>query len=247
MNKVLKSLVVGGLGLMMLPGMVKADVGGEVLNAAGSSSANAYVNSIDESDTFHVSIYWGDLQYDYVKQTDSAYAWVPVTEESNYIIVDNYSTFVINADVSWNATIEGTTATFEGNIIDYDNYVCQSSYYTTQPYVWNENAYDENGVLINNKYSKPVAGDQTSLIYTDDVCSVEVEEGTEFVEGVYSRFVPEENAFSGSSVSLESMQSADWDMWIVGGEKSAVEEALAGDKVIGSVTVTISEALGDEG
>ncbi|MBQ6817073.1 MAG: hypothetical protein IJO27_01435 [Bacilli bacterium] len=247
MNKVLKSLVVGGLGLMMLPGMVKADVGGEPLNSPGSSSANAYVNSIDESETFHVSIYWGDLQYDYVKQTDSVYAWVPVNEEGNYIIVDNMSTFAINADVSWNASIEGTSASFEGHVIDYDNYVCQSIYYANQPYEWNESAYDENGVLVNNQYSKPLAGDQTTLIYTDDACSTEVVEGTEFAEGLYYGYTPSFTAFGGSSVSLESMQSADWDMWIVGGEKSAVEEALAGDKVIGTFTVTISEALGDEG
>lgn len=245
MNKILKSLVLGGLGLMMLPNMVKADVGGEPLNGPGSSSANVYVNSIDETDTFHVSIYWGDLKYDYVKQNESLYAWMPANEEGNYIIVDNMSTFKVDASIAWNAGIEGTKATFEGVVTDYDNYVCYSSYFTTQPYEWNENAYDENGILVNNKYSKPLAGDQTTLIYTDDVCSMEVAEGTEFTEGVYSRFAPDENAFSGSSVSLESMQSADWDMWIVGGEKSAVEEALAGDKVIGSVTVTISESTSE--
>lgn len=241
----LKSLVVGGLGLMMLPGMVKADIDGDVLTSAGSSSSNAYVNSIDETDTFNVSIYWGDLQYDYVKQTEDSYAWMPVADFSNNIMVDNMSTFSVDASIGWNAGIEGTTANFEGHVTDYEEFVCSYIYYPQQPYIWNENAYDENGYLIDTKYKKPLSGDQTSLIYTDSACSTEIAEGTEFVEGYYYGYAPSETAFGGSNVTLKPMQGADWDMWLVGGSKAAVEEALAGDKIIGSVTVTISESASE--
>ena len=138
MNKILKSLVVGGLGLMMLPGMVKADIDGDVLTSAGSSSGNAYVNSIDDSDKFEVSINWGSLQYDYIKQTENSYAWMPVNDESNYIEVVNVSTMGINTELSWNASIEGTTANYSGYVTDYEDNECSYIYYPQQPYNWND-------------------------------------------------------------------------------------------------------------
>lgn len=245
MNKVLKSLVVGGLGLMMLPGMVKADIDGDVLTSPGSSSSgNAYVNSIDDSDKFNVALVWGSLQYDYVKQTENSYAWVPVNDESNYIEVMNGSTMSVNAELSWNAEIEGTTAHYYGVSTDYDNRVCSYIYYPEQPYNWNGDGWDEFGNVVSNKYA---LGDETDPIYTDDKCSNLVAEGTEFTAGGYYAYRPSEGYFEGGSKDITSTQAAKFYVTILGGEKSDVEAALAGDKIIGSVTVTISEADSAEG
>ena len=239
MNKVLKSLVVGGLGLMMLPGMVKADVDGDVHNSPGSSSANAYVNSIDDSDKFDVTLYWGNLQYDYVKQSESSYVWVPVNDEENYVEVINNSTLSINAELSWNAEIEGTTAHYYGVLRDFDDYVCSYTYFSEQPYNWNDDGWDEFGNAISNKYA---LGDETNPIYTDYDCSTVVDEGTEFASGAYYIYQPSETYFESASYDITSTQSAEFYVTLGGGEKADVEAALAGDKVIGSVTVTLSES-----
>lgn len=238
MNKVLKSLVVGGLGLMMLPGMVKADVDGTFIEQPGSYSNNVIVNSIKEEDVYKINVYWDMLEFDFIGDSTGNFSWEPVYESGNEIMVESYSNVTVDAEISWESKIENVTADFYGKRIDFNAGVCGTISLPYLQYIWGGG--DENGLI--STYSS-----ESGALYTDAACTIEVAEGTEFVPGDYYTAMPSEYAGDndeglGNTITLWENMTAHWTMDLSGGSKDAVEEAIADDSIVGSVTITISKS-----
>lgn len=225
MNKILKSLVVGGLGLMMLPGMVKADVEGETMTGFGSNSSDAYVNSITDANTYDITVTWGNLSYDYVKYGNE-YSWKPIGV-TNYLHVANNSTADVKASISWEATIDGVTADYDGTMFDSSVEGCnlQDSIST---WIWS-------GTSDYEGYN----GQQP--IYSDETCQTKVATNSEYDENdSYYMIGNKETKTSDTSVNLRNVDSVKWMINLTGGSKKDVQVALDSDSKIGTFTVTIA-------
>lgn len=248
MNKVLKSLVVGGLGLMMLPGMVKADIEGQ--ETLGSYSNNAFLNRIENGNTYEIAISWGDLSYDYVKQSDGSYAWIPVVPEpidglgdpdaTNYIEVLNLSTAEVEVSIDWKTAITGVTASYDTSVTNFENLGCTMEYSDGVTWWWN-NTGSEEGYLTatGGKY------------YTDEDCTNEVIEGTLYESGKYYYKIPTLDSSTSSKVILPqsdfiedryAYSKVQWWIDLAGGDYENVKTAYkSDDKIIGSFTITIGD------
>ena len=224
MNKILKSLVVGGLGLMMLPGMVKAEAEDITsLDSLGSDFRTATINGIKES-VISVSINWGELKYNYVN-SEGSYVW-EAENDSNYIMI-NLDEGELNATLSWNPAINGV------EVKDYNVQV------NTAPVGCSLIEY--NGTVAENG----------EIVYSDNTCSTQLEVGASYTAGNAYYYNYDRDAQEGTSdiINLREDWSATWIIDLVGGTKSDVQNALDGDKTIGTFTVTLSEyiPLGDLG
>lgn len=247
MNKVLKSLAVCGLGLVMLPGMVKADLNGE--QTLGSYSGSAKLNNIDNGERFELALTWGELSYDFVKQENGSYAWVPVntvdeysgeSTSSNFINLINLSTTQVAATVSWNTNITGVNANF-----DLSSSQCNIEN-EQNPYGWNEQ-----DVSVNASYSTT----NGATYYTDSNCSTEVTEGTEYMSDQYYYKAPV-NGLGGYDSSYVLMpafgnrisSNITWNVNLEGGELANVKIiSKTTDKVIGTFTVNIEDGSDIQG
>lgn len=224
MNKILKSLVVGGLGLMMLPGIVKADAEDITsLDSLGSDSRTAIINGIKE-EVISVDINWGELKYNFV-YSEGSYVW-EAENDSNVIMV-NVNEGEVNATLDWTSAINGV------EVKDYNVQV--SSAPVGCSLIEYDGTVEENG----------------EIVYSDNTCSTQLEVGTNYTAGNAYYYNYDRDAQEGISeeVALRTDESAAWVIDLVGGTKSDVQTALDGDKTIGTFTLTLSEyeVLGDLG
>ena len=93
------------------------------------------VGTIDEGNTYNVKLEWGSMTYNYVKQSDDTYKWVPAKDEilggkngeqylivetdSNYINVTNNSSKEITIGLGWSSLINGVEASY--TVVDSSN------------------------------------------------------------------------------------------------------------------------------
>lgn len=94
------------------------------------------VGTIDEGNTYNVKLEWGSMTYNYVKQSDDTYKWVPTKDEvingktgdqqyvvdevdSNYIDVTNNSSKEITIGLGWSSLINGVEASY--TVVDSSN------------------------------------------------------------------------------------------------------------------------------
>lgn len=129
------------LSLMIIPvvkaeKLVPADEAGSygangkstMTSAASTATITPKVGTIDEGNTYNVKLEWGSMTYNYVKQSDDTYKWVPTKDEvlggkngeqylivetdSNYINVTNDSSKSVNVELSWSSLINGVEANY---------------------------------------------------------------------------------------------------------------------------------------
>ena len=98
-------------------------------SAASTATITPKVGTIDEGNTYNVKLEWGSMTYNYVKQSDDTYKWVPTKDEvingktsdqqyvvdevdSNYINVTNDSSKSVNVELSWSSLINGVEANY---------------------------------------------------------------------------------------------------------------------------------------
>lgn len=253
MNKVLKSLVVGGLGLMMLPGMVKADMNGQ--ETLGNYSSNATLNKIDNGNYYELAIQWGNLSYDYVKQDNDSYAWVPVavedeygnSESQNFIEVINLSSAEVAVSIDWKPSVTGVTASYESDLINFDNLDCIADNSDAATWWWG-GSDDNYQPLI--EYSST----EGTKYYTDSSCTTEVTDGVPYEMGKYYYKAPSSIVSNEVSVVLPTSGYVEdrhfysdvrWVIDLAGGDYENVKTVYNTDeKIIGSFTITIEDLEG---
>ena len=136
------------LSLMIIPvvkaeKLVPADEAGSygangkstMTSAASTATITPKVGTIDEGNTYNVKLEWGSMTYNYVKQSDDTYKWVPTKDEvlggkngeqylivetdSNYINVTNNSSKEITIGLGWSSLINGVEASY--TVVDSSN------------------------------------------------------------------------------------------------------------------------------
>ena len=94
----------------------------------GTSSKTVKVGTVDTIDNYDVDIEWGNMIFNFVEKKDnkgdSYYVWEPESDgtgdtvNSGYIKVDNYSTTIVNLDISFESSMVNVSGTIEGNIVN---------------------------------------------------------------------------------------------------------------------------------
>ena len=136
------------LSLMIIPvvkaeKLVPADEAGSygakgnttLASTPSSTMITPKVGTIDEGNTYNVKLEWGSMTYNYVKQSDDTYKWVPTKDEvlggkngeqylivetdSNYINVTNNSSKEITIGLGWSSLINGVEASY--TVVDSSN------------------------------------------------------------------------------------------------------------------------------
>lgn len=100
----------------------------DLTSSSASTMITPKVGIVDDDDTYNVKLEWGSMTYNYVKQSDDTYKWVPTKDEvisgkdganylivetdSNYISVSNESNKNVIVELSWKSLINGVEASY---------------------------------------------------------------------------------------------------------------------------------------
>ncbi len=258
-NKILGGLALAAMvGGVLIPQGVKA----ETLTEDGTSSKDASIASINESDVYDITLNWSSLQYSYSKTGESHYDWVPYTNgyyESHYIELINSGTKQVSAEMSFAPAINGVSAVYEMYNFKLGEGTCQKILHSNPTFtgdgthwLWNNNKGTSQPHEVNS--------DKRYELYTDSSCSTAVAAGTEYNESADYYYIEHTrtkiNSLNGNNLYLNgrtvtsspttanvkySPSYAEIVIGLNGGSLEDVKTAFnTENKKIGTFTITLS-------
>ncbi len=181
--------IIGGLAVAaMLGGFLGTEsINAETLGSEGSSSKDVVIDSVNETETFNVTINWSKLVYMYNKVTEDSYAWSAFggTNEggsiyNNWIEITNDGINPINTEFSFNSSINGVTPNFTMKTEYLGDGTCTKATSTSNNFTVYSDGKAETlwGESFTQTHTQN--SDSRYLLYSDDTCTTLVPSGTSY-------------------------------------------------------------------
>lgn len=92
----------------------------QITEGSSSTSSDLSIGAITEAKVYNVEVIWGSLEYNFEKQADETYKWVPSVLDSNIVTINNYSNTRMNVGLVYETVITGVEASYEGKQVLYN-------------------------------------------------------------------------------------------------------------------------------
>ena len=200
------------------------------------------VSDVNDLSEYTVELIVGSLVFDFNENFDGTFTWESHGESG--IKINNLSSKAIRVAFDWQFNIEGlqlegyprerVSATKRADCLNYYNvYGLDRS---TYPEEWHSNTYYRNAGLF------------TRVFFTDNECTIPLEEGSVYSSDVEYYFIDNDKAMGVSSYNIivdaydqneYVYPGIDYRFELNGGSLEDVQRVQRGNKKIGTITVTI--------